>query len=388
MAIAGACTPSESDPPPPDATTDGGPDNDGARPDGAGSDASLDAEDASADASDASDSGCIDTTSNPLHCGACGYACKNGRACVAGRCTPAWQPTSMTSVPAGRDRHAATSLGTKYVATGGTLTFQGVAIGNAVSYDLATSTWSTFPSHVSARLSHQLVTTGSKLYAYGGITDAANGATIGPGLEESSGGAWTAVTAANAPKGRYNFGMVWTGTEIMLYGGGDDAVPANASGARLVPGGAWTDASCALVGCERGGYYTLFRDGAFVRVVGGGPFGDAPAGLAYDLVAKTWAPWNVPAGGPAVSTLPKDPADDGRRIFWVREPAACTDPPSVLVYDRKTQTWSTDTSTPPTGLLARGAATWVDGELVTWSGDCGAGPTTVGGRFQPAAPPP
>lgn len=341
--------------------------------------------DAGLDAADASDGACVNMTTDALNCGVCGYSCVHGRTCAAGRCTPAWQPLATTNVPASRERHSAAALGTKYVATGGTVTIGGVGTTTASAYDLATDTWSAYASLGTQRCAHEMVSSGAKLFAYGGLTDCGNGAAIGPALEESAGAAWSAVSPANAPKTRYNFAMTWTGTEMMIYGGGDDTLPANATGARLAPGGAWVDTTCPLGGCERGGYYTLFRDGPVVRLFGGGAFGNAPAGLAYDLAAKTWAAWAVPAGGPAVSEMPQRHADDGRRIYFVKEPAVCTDPPTLIVYDRKTQTWSSDLATPPAGLLARGAAAWVGAELVVWSGNCGGAGSTVGGRYQPPA---
>ena len=52
---------------------------------------------------------------------------------------------------------------------------------------------------------------------------------------------------------------------------------------------AWSNADCGLASCERGGNFGMFLDGTIVRVWGGGPYGSAPDGLAYDLVGGTWS---------------------------------------------------------------------------------------------------
>ena len=155
------------------APTDGQSPNDGQLP--TDSEASTDSQapmDATPDApSDAADGGCANTSTDAQNCGACGYECLGGRTCSAGRCFPAWLPLATTNAPVGRDRHAAAGLGSKYIATGGTFTYQGIGTTTAVAYDLATNTWSTYASHVTQRCSHEIMSDGTKLYAFGGITD-------------------------------------------------------------------------------------------------------------------------------------------------------------------------------------------------------------------------
>ena len=135
--------------------------------------------------------------------------------------------------------------------------------------------------------------------------------------------------------------------------------------------------------CQRGDLFGGFVDGTKVRFFGG-KGGNAPAGLAYDLAAGTWAAWATPVGTPA---LPYRTADQGQRLLVLEAAtAACPHNVNVRIYDKKTATWSLDAAASPLGLNADAAAAWIGSELFAWSGDCGQGATTVGARYQPPAP--
>ena len=328
---------------------------------------------------------CLDVQTSDANCGACGYACVNGRHCAAARCTPVWQPLSTENAPTARTRHAAAALGGKYVVVGGAPSGVGVGMSSAAEYAPATDTWSVLPSLNSARCSHEAVSTGSAILTFGGLSDCGNGTTTTPGLESfapnaSGGGSWSTISVSGEPAHRYAFAATWTGSALFVYGGGTNTLPAVSSGGLFIPSSApaWSDASCALSGCERSGSYS-FRDGNSMRVWGGGPFGNAPAGLSYDLGGQSWSAWTTPAG--TADHLAQRFADDGRRIYFL------TAANVVSVYDRKTSTWlANDTAPMPAGFCIEAAAAWTGSELVAWSGSCGGAPVSVGGRYQPAAP--
>ena len=344
--------------------------------------------------------GGADLQTSDSNCGQCGYACLHGRSWVEGRCTPAWLPLSMTNEPTPRTRSGAVSFGGKYVLTGGVIgVFFGPATATGISYDPDSDTWGSFPSQNTARASHIAVATTDSIYVFAGLTDTTAGSNIGPGLEIFNGSSWTSVVASGQPHGRYDFAAVWTGTEVFIFGGADDQGPATSTGALFDPTGpSWIDASCPLNGCERS-FEGAFLDGNLVRVWGGGPYGNAPAGLTYDLVGGAWSSWSVPPNTP--SGLYQY-ADDGRRIYFLQAPSAdCPSTPSVVIFDRTTASWSApDTSAVPAGVTASTGTDdptnqsgspmgWVAGEIFAWSGSCGdGGPIAGGGRYQPAAPSP
>jgi hypothetical protein len=166
---------------------------------------------------------------------------------------------------------------------------------------------------------------------------------------------------------------------MFVFGGGGSGFSTTPTGALFNPAGPeWTEADCPLTGCAFSTNLALFVDGNFVRVWGG---------FAYDLTQQTWSPWTLPANTPT-SEFAQTYADDGRRIFFLNSTTgSCSQSIEILIYDRNSSSWlATDTSTAPAGLVSTAPAAWVGSELIAWSGDCGSGPSTTGGRYQPPAP--
>jgi hypothetical protein len=323
--------------------------------------------------------GCVDLMTNNGNCGACGYGCVNGRTCSQGRCTPAWLPMTTAGQPVEQGGTASAGISGKLLVTGGPCNV-GPSVTASNLYDSATNTWTPTGPMNSARAQHLMVSSGTNIYTFGGLTNCLNGNSIGPGLEvfDITAKTWTSIQAANEPAPRYAFGMTWTGDEVFLYGGSGG----QATGGRYKPaGGMWRDASCALAGCERFGEF-LFTNGNTVYMWGGS-MGDAPAGKQFDLTNGTWAPWPVSAG-----QLPGQYPDDGKRIFVIKTSATgCAAATTVTIYDRATgQLLSTDTSNAPNGVINASALVWSGSEVIAWSGGCGANPSNSGGRYQPPPP--
>src|SRR5881398_1254150 len=84
-------------------------------------------------------------------------------------------------------------------------------------YNPSTDSWTatTTVNAPSARSGHSLVWTGNEMIVWGGNADNTGGR-YNPGTN-----IWTATSTTNAPSGRGNHTAVWTGSEMIIWGGVD-----------------------------------------------------------------------------------------------------------------------------------------------------------------------
>jgi hypothetical protein len=315
-----------------------------------------------------------DTSTDDANCGAVGYACVHGRHCSAGRCVPAWLPMTTVNAPTPRGTPGAV-IDHKLIIAGGSA--GGVpGLATAAAYDSDVDGWTALPDLNNARCAHTLVSSGSFVYAFGGLSDCGNGATQIGTLEQWKPGDanWTVVSGSGTPAARYAHVSIWTGSGLLVYGGSVGSASYVATGAVYDPNkNIWADASCALTGCERDSS-PMVVDQGYVRLWGG-VGGNAPSGLKYEIATRVWSAWTPDANFP---TSLGNPADDGRRIYFPSGGGATN--LDVVVYDRQTKSQSKDTAPSPSNLSASGSIGWTGTEVILW------GPTAAGGRYQPPAP--
>jgi hypothetical protein len=131
--------------------------------------------------------------------------------------------------PSFRAYHSAVWTGTKMIVWGGEL--GNTIYDDGAVFDLAAGTWAALPIDArtpSARSSHSAVWTGSEMIVWGGIAGQLTGILecIGGDVFRDGAryrpatGAWTAIAAtASAPSFRAGHSAVWTGTRMVVWGG-------------------------------------------------------------------------------------------------------------------------------------------------------------------------
>lgn len=224
------------------------------------------------------------------------------------------------------------------------------------------------------------VWTGQELIVWGGQADPPwpfDGARFDPAT-----GAWTPLPSAPALAARRNPGAVWTGSEMILWGGEGESGPLG-DGARFNPAtGQWTALPADGSPSPRSGHLVAWT-GTEMIVWGGlgtsGPLGD---GARYNPASNQWTP--------ITATLAPAPR---------REPAAAWTGTELLVwggaddggpladgarYTPAPESWNSMESTGAPAARFGAPGVWTGTELLVWGGHDGAGPLATGGRYNPA----
>jgi N-acetylneuraminic acid mutarotase len=135
--------------------------------------------------------------------------------------TDVWRPISTTNAPNPRYVHTAVWTGNQMIVWGG-LSGAG-QLDTGGKYDPSTDTWSPVSSTnaPSARQFHTAIWTGSEMVVWGGW----GGGTLyfnDGGRYDPAADHWTAINTANAPSPRVRQTAIWTGSEMVIWGGADD----------------------------------------------------------------------------------------------------------------------------------------------------------------------
>ncbi len=216
-----------------------------------------------------------------------------------------WAPVSIGSnVPAARDQHAAVWTGSEMIVWGGTGADY-AQLKSGGRYDPLTNNWrptSTGANVPSWRSGHTAVWTGSEMIVWGGydggITNLDTGGRYNPSTD-----AWAATsTGANVPEGREQHTAVWTGTEMIVWGGRRDVYFFLNTGARYDPvADRWVATSTGEDSVLARAFHSAVWTGSEMIVWGGrGSSGFAPlnSGSRYDPRNDSWTALSATATTP------------------------------------------------------------------------------------------
>ncbi|HZF52242.1 MAG TPA: kelch repeat-containing protein [Polyangiaceae bacterium] len=298
-----------------------------------------------------------------------------------------WRSTSVANAPSGRHFTTAVWTGSKMVVWGGS---DGSPLNSGGVFDPATNTWvpTSKDNAPSARYNHSAVWTGSKMLVWGGFDGASHLAS--GGVYDLATDTWTQINESNVPYPRRRHTAIWTGEQMVIFGGfGFDGVTDNVY---LSTGGQYdpppTDSWSLLQLTDQPSPradHTAVWTGTEMLIWGG----DAGGGLylsdgrKYHAVQAAWVAMN--GGAPEGRALHTAVWVNERMIVWGGFNGAPLS--SGGIYDPVSNAWASKPM--PTALTGRYEHTAVaaGNKMIVWGGYTASGVTNTGGTFDPAFTP-
>jgi N-acetylneuraminic acid mutarotase len=281
--------------------------------------------------------------------------------------TNTWTLMNTANEPQPRQRPAYVWTGTEMIVWGG-LTVDQQTTNTGGRYNPATDTWvqTNQANAPSARYLHTGVWTGTELIVWGG-----NVAVLGEGWLRDGArynpatNTWTPTSVANAPTARDRHEAIWTGTEMIVWGGRRDIT--GKTGGRYNPAtDAWTPVSTndPLVNSDSEGVWTgselLIFGGAFVN-----------RGARFNPATNLWSPMATPP--PAIGQR-----DHSFTLVWTGTEMIVWggQTGSVVLgsggrYNPATNSWILTSTFGAPSERASHSAVWTGTEMIVWGGTDG-----------------
>jgi len=197
--------------------------------------------------------------------------------------TDSWVATSTSGAPTARSNHTAIWTGSEMIVWGGYAANTYFNTGGR--YNPSTDTWVTVNTigAPSARLWHTAVWTGTEMVVWGGY-DGSN-----PPVYLNTGGrynpttdSWVATSISGVPTARSNHTAIWTGTEMIVWGGGYN------TGGKYDPStDSWTATSTIGAPSARSAQTTVWT-GTEMVVWGGSDNNALNTGGRYNPITDIW----------------------------------------------------------------------------------------------------
>lgn len=302
--------------------------------------------------------------------------------------TNSWQSISATDAPPFRGYGSVTAGGGKLIVWAGMQTGDMAGMANKFVkhggvYTFATSTWSALNNGSPApRFGHTVVWTGTEMIVWGGAASTMSvvglDATFNDGARfNPSTGVWTPLATAGAPSGRYGHTAVWTGTEMIVWGGQrynpetPTAVTLN-TGARYNPlTNTWTALPTLFGPTARTRHVALWTGSPVNQMIiwGGSTDGvtmSTNTGARYDVSSNSWV---------NLSTTNAPMEASNYLGLWTGTEMLVQSPNNTFGgrYNPQTNSW-TSMATPPSGFVGIGgpstvfAGAWANGEALYFLG--------------------
>lgn len=310
-----------------------------------------------------------------------------------------YDPSDSTwiSMPTGslpqRSRHIAVWTGSEMVIWGG---YNGVYLADGARYSPALGTWMSISdpgTNLIARADHRGVWASGQLLIWGGSNGSplASGAIYKPALDPAP-NTWTAMATTDAPSARRNHTAIWTGTNMIVWGGGEENSSSDLAGfndgGRFEPfSNTWLPVDTTTAP-QRRHFHTAVWTGNEMLIWGGTPSSQEfsiNSGGRYSPTLNSW----IPMGSNQIPVPRNDSIavwTGNEMVIWGGAYIPYTNNPIALAsggrYSPTTDSWTPTSNTDAPTARYYHAGVWTGAKMVVWGGYPPA--TNTGGMYNPS----
>ena len=251
-------------------------------------------------------------------------------------------------------------------------------------YNPSTDTWTATATAnaPNARQNHTAVWTGSEMIVWGGIGDLGYSNT--GGRYDPSTDSWTVISTTNAPNGRYDHTAVWTGSQMIVWGGTDDSNVFDTGGRYDPSTDSWIATnSTTNTPTARYGHTAVWTGTKMIVWGGYSPPNYLNTGGRYNPTTDSWGLVST-AGAPSTRWGHTALWTGSEMVVWGGFFETLNRIPRYLNtggrYNPSTDTWTaTSTSNAPEARYSH-TAVWTESEMVVWGGLSDFGISNTGGK--------
>jgi N-acetylneuraminic acid mutarotase len=195
-----------------------------------------------------------------------------------------------------------------------------------------------------------------------------------------AGSLWEARSNVSAPNPR-ECSTVWTGSEVLVWGGGDGVTDYGDGGRYNPTSDTWTSISSVGAPIPRRGHSAVWTGTKMIVWGGSESSGRLNDGASYNPVTDTWSPMSS-TGAPqardqscAVWTGSEMIVWGGYNEGWLNDGGR---------YNPATDTWSSISGTDAPSGRNQHILVWTGSEAIVWGGWNGSTVLSSGGRYNPS----
>lgn len=237
----------------------------------------------------------------------------------------------------------------------------------------------------SARYGHSAVWSGQEMVVWGGYLGSDNYASSG-GFYAPNSDSWTSVTTFGAPSARQSHSAVWSGTEMIVWGGFGSSGYLNSGGRYQPSAQLWTAVTTSGAPSARSDHACVWTGSRMVVWGGRGSTGYLADGALYDPTANQWTALTL-SGAPEARHSAAAIWTGSRLVVWGGEGAnGSVGSGGRLLFDASgaPQQWQTIATANAPAARVGHSAVWTGQKMIVWGGRNGSSYFGDGALYDPA----